>query len=314
MLVFVWPVCVRVRFVSLTRMRPLDVLAPFSMMALALIFGGLGIVAWHAAPLAGTGPDVQGYVPSTVPIFVGEDVCVCARVLCMPQSISCKPACMHAGMAIYSFEGIGLALPIQNQMLHPDSFKVVWFAAMLVVTATYVSFGAFCYSCYGDEVPSIITMVLPDNFSSLLVKFGLSVALIFTYPIAMFPVIEIVEDSWAPSLFKAPAPPPLPVDSHSAAVDSDGRNGQDDYECKALTALWRRRFVRAGLVLITATAAVSIPDFSIVMAFIGSVPSNIMAFFLPALFHLVICWRVMGFWGRFVYLFLYCPPFRPLHL
>ena len=80
MLVFVWPVCVRVRFVSLTRMRPLDVLAPFSMMALALIFGGLGIVAWHAAPLAGTGPDVQGYVPSTVPIFVGEDVCVCARV------------------------------------------------------------------------------------------------------------------------------------------------------------------------------------------------------------------------------------------
>ena len=41
-----------------------------------------------------------------------------------------------------------------------------------------------------------------------------------------------------------------------------------------------------------------------VMAFIGSVPSNIMAFFLPALFHLVICWRVMGFWGRFFHLFL----------
>ena len=45
--------------------------------------------------------------------------------------------------------------------------------------------------------------------------------------------------------------------------------------------------------------AVTIPDFSVVMAFIGSVPSNIMAFFLPALFHLIICWRVMGFWGRY---------------
>jgi hypothetical protein len=48
--------------------------------------------------------------------------------------------------------------------------------------------------------------------------------------------------------------------------------------------------------------AVSIPDFSVVMAFIGSVPSNIMAFFLPALFHLIICWRVIGFWGRFAYM------------
>ena len=44
------------------------------------------------------------------------------------------------------------------------------------------------------QVPSIITMVLPDDVKSLLVKFGLSIALIFTYPIAMFPVFEIVED------------------------------------------------------------------------------------------------------------------------
>jgi hypothetical protein len=50
--------------------------------------------------------------------------------------------------------------------------------------------------------------------------------------------------------------------------------------------------------LVPSMQAVSIPDFSVVMAFIGSLPSNIMAFFLPALFHLIICWRVIGFWGR----------------
>ena len=48
--------------------------------------------------------------------------------------------------------GIGLALPIENQMLHPESFKMVWTCGMLLVTVTYVAFGAFCYSCYGDEV------------------------------------------------------------------------------------------------------------------------------------------------------------------
>jgi hypothetical protein len=37
-------------------------------------------------------------------------------------------------------------------MLHPESFKMVWTCGMLLVTVTYVAFGAFCYSCYGDEV------------------------------------------------------------------------------------------------------------------------------------------------------------------
>jgi len=249
--------------VALSWIPSLDVLAPFSVLALALIFSGLGAVAWHAAPLIGSGPDVQTYIPSTLPIFIG--------------------------MAIYAFEGIGLALPIQNQMKDPESFKTVWAWGMLVVTSTYIAFGAFCYSCYGDEVPSIITMVLPNNITSMLVKFGLSIALIFTYPIAMFPVFEIVEDSWAPSLFKRP----------EAALLPGGLESQDAHTLPgAVAALWRRRAARCVLVLITAVAAVSIPDFSIVMAFIGSVPSNIMAFLLPALFHLVICWRVMGFWGR----------------
>lgn len=114
--------------VGLSWIPSLDVLAPFSVLSLLLIFSGLGAVAWHAAPRVGSGPDVQNYIPSTLPIFIG--------------------------MAIYAFEGIGLALPIQNQMLQPESFKMVWASGMIVVTCTYVAFGAFCYSCYGDEVLS----------------------------------------------------------------------------------------------------------------------------------------------------------------
>lgn len=248
--------------VGLSWIPSLDVLAPFSVLSLLLIFSGLGAVAWHAAPRVGSGPDVQSYIPSTLPIFIG--------------------------MAIYAFEGIGLALPIQNQMLHPESFKMVWASGMIVVTCTYIGFGAFCYSCYGDEVPSIITMVLPNDATSLLVKLGLSIALILTYPIAMFPVFEIIEDSWAPWLFVLrPA---------VVGATSEEQDKKDAATSRAI--VWKRRGLRFLLVLLTATAAVLIPDFSIVMAFIGSVPSNLMAFFLPALFHLVICWRVMGFWAR----------------
>eukprot|EP00960_Hanusia_phi_P040857 754694-Hanusia_phi.AAC.7 len=162
----------------------LEILAPFSLFAVLLIFSGLITVAWNSMPLFGTGPDVQEYIPSTMPIFVG--------------------------MAIYAFEGIGLAIPIENSMKHPESFPFVWVLGMVIVTITYITFGAFCYSCYGDEVPSIITMVLPDDLISFLVKLGLCIALLFTYPIAIYPVFEIVEEGWCWRFLRAPPPEVLP--------------------------------------------------------------------------------------------------------
>lgn len=245
--------------VLLCWIRSMQVLAPFSLMSVLLIFGGLLAVALHSWPLLGHGSNVQMFIPSSLPIFVG--------------------------MAIYSFEGIGLALPIENSMERPDRFPFVWILAMVIVTSTYVVFGAFGYSCYGDEVPSIITMVLPDNAYSLLVKLGLAVALLFTYPIAMYPVFEIVEESWFLQMLKSP--------------EANGYNTPDDaWQALEQRALWKRRFARFLLVVLTALAATVIPDFSIVMAFIGSVPSNIMAFVLPSLFHARIFWRHMGFLGR----------------
>ncbi|EKX46948.1 hypothetical protein GUITHDRAFT_86572 [Guillardia theta CCMP2712] len=240
----------------------LDILAPFSLFAVLLIFSGLITVAWNSMPLFGTGPDVQEYIPSTMPIFVG--------------------------MAIYAFEGIGLAIPIENSMKHPESFPFVWVLGMVIVTITYITFGAFCYSCYGDEVPSIITMVLPDDLVSFLVKLGLCIALLFTYPIAIYPVFEIVEEGWCWRFLRAPPPEVLP--GHHAVSLQEGVSEN--------SFLWKRRLTRVVLVMITATAAVVIPDFSIVMAFIGSVPSNIMAFVLPTLFHIFVFWKSMGFWGR----------------
>ena len=50
----------------------------------------------------------------------------------------------------------------------------------------------------------------------------------------------------------------------------------------------KRRVLRAFLVGLTAVFAVSIPDFSVVLAFIGSLPCNVMAFILPSAFHLKI--------------------------
>eukprot|EP00290_Baffinella_frigidus_P002955 CAMPEP_0180182736 /NCGR_PEP_ID=MMETSP0986-20121125/40823_1 /TAXON_ID=697907 /ORGANISM="non described non described, Strain CCMP2293" /LENGTH=132 /DNA_ID=CAMNT_0022136121 /DNA_START=22 /DNA_END=416 /DNA_ORIENTATION=+ len=129
----------------------------------------------------------------------------------------------------------------------------------------YISFGAFGYSCYGTEVPTIITMVLPDNAVSFLIKVGLCISLLFTYPLAMFPVFEIVEEHW---LWNTMHPT-------VEAAEAGGERGEQTIELQD---------DGAGVATLK--------------AFIGSVPCNIMAFVLPTFFHLVICWDSMGKVGR----------------
>eukprot|EP00281_Chroomonas_sp_CCMP1168_P005959 CAMPEP_0206261956 /NCGR_PEP_ID=MMETSP0047_2-20121206/27952_1 /ASSEMBLY_ACC=CAM_ASM_000192 /TAXON_ID=195065 /ORGANISM="Chroomonas mesostigmatica_cf, Strain CCMP1168" /LENGTH=71 /DNA_ID=CAMNT_0053689247 /DNA_START=15 /DNA_END=226 /DNA_ORIENTATION=- len=50
--------------------------------------------------------------------------------------------------------------------------------------------------------------------------------------------------------------------------------------------------------MITAISALVVPDFGLVMAFIGSLPCNLMAFVLPTVFHMSLMWRTMGVWGK----------------
>jgi solute carrier family 36 (proton-coupled amino acid transporter) len=44
--------------------------------------------------------------------------------------------------------------------------------AFLAITLTYVFFGVFGYLAYGDETKDIITLNLPNNWSSAAVKVG----------------------------------------------------------------------------------------------------------------------------------------------
>jgi proton-coupled amino acid transporter len=105
-------------------------------------------------------------------------------------------------MAIYSFEGIAMAIPIEASMKRPEYFPIVWLSGCTFVTVLYTSFGAFVYACYGDAVPSIITLALPAGSMTAAVKISICISLILTYPLMMFPVFEIAEGHWAKRLFQ----------------------------------------------------------------------------------------------------------------
>ena len=68
------------------------------------------------------------------------------------------------GTAIYAFEGIGVVLPIENQMRHKHELRGptgVLNTSMVVVTALYIGVAFFGYLKYGEDVQGSITLNLP---------------------------------------------------------------------------------------------------------------------------------------------------------
>ena len=70
------------------------------------------------------------------------------------------------GTAIYAFEGIGVVLPLENQMKTPGDMRG-WNGALntalTMVTSLYIAVGFFGYLKYGEAVVGSITLNLPSD-------------------------------------------------------------------------------------------------------------------------------------------------------
>ena len=80
------------------------------------------------------------------------------------SSISQYP--LFFGTAMFTFEGIGVVLPIENQMKTPGDIRGwngVLNMAMAMVTSLYMAVGFFGYLKYGEDVLGSITLNLPNN-------------------------------------------------------------------------------------------------------------------------------------------------------
>lgn len=70
------------------------------------------------------------------------------------------------GTAIYAFEGIGVILPLENNMKNPEAFgglNGVLNTGMVIVACLYTAIGFFGYLKYGDKVQGSVTLNLPPN-------------------------------------------------------------------------------------------------------------------------------------------------------
>lgn len=84
----------------------------------------------------------------------------------VPKFASWSQLPLYFGTAIYAFEGIGVVLPLENNMKTPQAFgglTGVLNTGMVIVAALYTAVGFFGYLKYGDNVASSITLNLDAN-------------------------------------------------------------------------------------------------------------------------------------------------------
>ncbi|KIW48911.1 uncharacterized protein PV06_01470 [Exophiala oligosperma] len=101
---------------------------------------------------------------------------------------------MTIGSAIFTFEGIGLILPIQSSMKEPDKFEPLLWVIMLINTIIFTSIGALCYATFGSATQIEVISNFPQNNKLVnAVQFLYAMAVMAGTPVQLFPALRILE-------------------------------------------------------------------------------------------------------------------------
>ncbi|XP_050519736.1 proton-coupled amino acid transporter-like protein CG1139 isoform X2 [Daktulosphaira vitifoliae] len=230
-----------VPMVLLNCVKSLKYLTPASLLATVLTIVGLGITFFYL---------LQG-LPKTTSVKAFS---------------SWKQLPLFFGTAVYAFEGIGMILPLENNMLNPEAFggwTGVLNTAMVIVTCLYTSIGFFGYLRYGDAVKSgSITLNLPgQDILAQSVRAAMALAIFLSYGLQFYVPIGII---W----------PAVKGYFHTQASQ---RNAE--------------LCVRVFLVTLTFALAAAIPNLSAVISLVGSFSSSALALIFPPIIELMTFWE-----------------------
>ncbi|KAK2717465.1 neutral amino acid uniporter 4-like isoform X2 [Artemia franciscana] len=235
--------------IFLNLVRKLKYLAPISLFANFLQFGALAVIFVY---LVKDLPDVSERKSfaswSTLPLYFGT--------------------------AIYAFEGIGMVLPLQNNMKSPSDFggcSGVLNTGMVIVTCLYTAVGFFGYLRYGDEVMGSITLNLPSgDLLAESVKLIMAAAIFLSYPLQLYVPVDLIWPQF--------------------------KRRFDDESAEKFAEL----SLRTSLVILTFVFAMSIPNIGLFISLVGAVSSSFLALIFPPIVETLANWPSGGrFYWKF---------------
>lgn len=100
------------------------------------------------------------------------------------------------GTAVFSFEGIGLVIPITDAMKEPKKFPKVITWVMLGLTILFGGAGVLAYLTFGSEIKTVVLVNLDTSKPMVqAVQFLYSLAIMLSVPLQLFPAVRIMENA-----------------------------------------------------------------------------------------------------------------------
>lgn len=165
------------------------------------------------------------------------------------------------GTAVFTYEGIGLLIPIQESMKHPQKFTACLGGVMVSITLVFVSIGAVCYLAYGAKVQTVILNNFPQDSATVnIVQLLYALAILLSTPLQLFPAIRILE----------------------AGIFGTHKSGKFNNAIK-----WNKNMFRVALVVGTSLVAwVGNSDLDKFVAMVGSFACVPLIYIYPPLLHI----------------------------
>ena len=102
---------------------------------------------------------------------------------------------LFIGTAIFTFEGVGLIIPIQESMRQPARFPPVLAGVMIFITLLFIGIGALSYAAFGSSTKTVVLLNLPQDDKLVnAVQLLYSLAILLSTPLQLFPAIRIMEN------------------------------------------------------------------------------------------------------------------------
>ncbi|KAF8944880.1 neutral amino acid transporter [Haplosporangium gracile] len=227
--------------IPLVLIRKMEILSLPSMLANFFIIFGI-VYLWyysiHNLAVEGPGPNIDLFNKNDFALLIGT--------------------------IVFSFEGIGLVVPITESMAEPEKFPKVLAITISIVATIFGSVGALCYAAFGDNVQTIVVLNLPVTSGwTITVQILYSLAIILSVPLMLSPASRILE--------------------HSVMGD---RSGAVERKVKLSKNAIRITLVCACAVI---SYVVGGPNLDKFVSFVGSVACMPLCFIFPAMFHYKAC-------------------------
>ncbi|KAL1443053.1 hypothetical protein MTO96_000940 [Rhipicephalus appendiculatus] len=177
---------------------------------------------------------------------------------------------LYFGTVIYAFEGIGIVLPLENEMKTPQDFggvSGVLNTGMVIVVCLYTAIGFFGYLKYGDKVAGSITLNFPPTPLNEVIRLIFAISIFLSYALQMYVPVQII---W-PSVVK--------------------RFSLDDGKYSPRVVMIFEFLMRTALVTMTFVLAVAVPRLDLFIPLVGALASSSLALILPPLLELFTLWE-----------------------